>query len=322
MNHYRPEALLATVICTLAVIAGTSQLLSRNDGILSEKGGGNYSNIDDLARKIDALSRQLSSNSPMQTADLVAIPHSNSRLQTAVSMSLPQPEAFSFVDYSPEHWKLKKSIYKRQSLKQHSGKHSNGRSYFQYNWEPEFTCDFEERIGAMGDGGKWVCNAYKIAKAENCSVLSIGSLNDYGFETAMHNLNSRCKIHTFDHTVTPTGTPPYVNFHRYGLGSESSGNILTMKDVIDMAGFQGKVIDVLKIDCEGCEFNVYKEFSSSGFIRQILMEIHFQNRESTDALLQAMHDHGYIIFHKEPNTYGCSGDCIEYAFLKTNFTDP
>jgi hypothetical protein len=260
----------------------------------------------------------------------MAIPHSSSRLQT---VSHPQPEAFSFVEYSPENWKLKKSIYKRQSLKQHGDQafssnpeaiklvNSNGRSYFQYNWEPDFTCDFEERIGSMGDGGKWLCNAYKIAKAEDCNVLSIGSNNDYGFETAMHDLNPRCTIHTFDHTVTPTGTPSYVNFHSYGLGSQSSGNIRTMKDVIDMAGFQGKVIDVLKIDCEGCEFSVYKEFFS-GFIRQILMEIHYQNRESTDALMQGMHDHGYIIFHKEPNTFGCGGDCIEYAFLRTNFTDP
>ena len=209
---------------------------------------------------------------------------------------------------------------------------SNGRNYFQYNWEPEFTCDFEERIGPMGDGGKWLCNAYKIAHAENCNVLSIGSNNDFSFEDAMHKLNPRCKIHTFDHTVLTPKAPAYVNFHSVGLGSQSSGNIRTMKDIMDIAGFQGKDVDVLKIDCEGCEYDVYKQFFT-GFIRQILIEIHYNGkpwkdlgenkiRESTDALMQSMHDHGFTIFHKEPNTYGCGGDCIEYAFLKTNFTDP
>jgi hypothetical protein len=100
-----------------------------------------------------------------------------------------------------------------------------------------------------------------------------------------------------------------------------------MKDVMDMAGFREKLFDVLKIDCEGYEYNVYKEFFT-GFIREILMEIHYKNRKSADALLQSMHghgytiDHGYTIFHKEPNTSGCGGNCIEYAFLKTNFTDP
>jgi hypothetical protein len=266
----------------------------------------NSSKIDDLARKIDTLSRLLASQSPLQTAGTIAV---------------PQPETFSFFEYSPENWKLKKSIYKRQSLKQHGGYlSSNGRTYFQNNWEPALTCDFEERIGAVGDGGKWLCNAYKIAQAEQCNVLSIGSNNDYGFEEAMHKLNPSCQIHTFDHTVTPAGTPPFVKFHRFGLGSQSTGNIRTMKDVIDMAGFQGKVIDVLKIDCEGCEFSVYKEFFT-GFIRQILIEIHYKNGQATDALLQDMHDHGYVIFHKEPNTLGCSGECIEYAFLKVNFTN-
>ncbi len=112
-----------------------------------------------------------------------------------------------------------------------------------------------------------------------------------------------------------------MNFHRFGLGSKSSGYIRTMKDVIGMAGFQGKVVDLLKIDCEGCEYNVYNEFFT-GFLRQILLEIHYKNRTSADALLQSMHDHGYTIFHKEPNTFGCRGNCIEYAFLKTNFTNP
>ena len=29
-----------------------------------------------------------------------------------------------------------------------------------------------------------------------------------------------------------------------------------------------------------------------------------------------MAKHGYTIFHKEPNTHGCGGNCVEYAVCK------
>lgn len=229
-------------------------------------------------------------------------------------------ESFGFFQYSDEMWLAKKHVFERQSARQHSpNTYPSGRTYFQYNWEPDFTCDHEERIGNIGDGGKWLCQAYLLARAEECNVMSIGSANDYSFEDAVHALNPRCSIHTFDHTVAPTGTPPYVHFHSIGLGTHNQGNIHTMKDVIGIIGMEGKPIDILKIDCEGCEFEVYPEFFQI-FIRQILMEIHFTTHEQTNSLLQAMHDHGYAIFHKEPNTSGCSGDCIEYAFVKLNLS--
>ena len=37
-------------------------------------------------------------------------------------------------------------------------------AWFQRNWEPSFSCGFEQRIGAAGDGGKWVCDVATIAK--------------------------------------------------------------------------------------------------------------------------------------------------------------
>ena len=39
------------------------------------------------------------------------------------------------------------------------------------------------------------------------------------FELAVHKLNPRCKIFTFDHTITPRNVPPYVTFLKFGLSA-------------------------------------------------------------------------------------------------------
>jgi Methyltransferase domain len=40
---------------------------------------------------------------------------------------------------------------------------------------PAFQCPHHvERIGVLGDGGKWVCGAERIAKQEKCVVYSFG----------------------------------------------------------------------------------------------------------------------------------------------------
>ena len=68
------------------------------------------------------------------------------------------------------------------------------------------------------------------------------------------------------------------------------------------------------------QFDVYPEFTK-GFIRQVLVEVHMRPQTTpvqVNAMFEHMHANGYVIFHKEHNTSGCAGDCIEYAFLKLN----
>ena len=94
--------------------------------------------------------------------------------------------------------------------------------YYSFNWHPTITCDQEERIGLLGDGGKWVCNPRKIKPP--CLVFSFGSYNEFGFEKDLQAL-SKCEIHTFDPTIgdAPTNLPNGVFFHPYGLvGAEDS----------------------------------------------------------------------------------------------------
>jgi hypothetical protein len=46
-----------------------------------------------------------------------------------------------------------------------------------------------------------------------------------------------------------------------------------------------------------------------------LIEVHTASWD-VNSFFEAMTSAGYVIFHKEPNTYGCGGDCIEYGFIK------
>ena len=235
-------------------------------------------------------------------------------------------ESFGFLRYSDEQWLRLRKIHAAQKLRQHGKKSKEGHIYYQSNWEPTFSCAFEERIGKIGDGGKWVCDAYRIAESKVCNVVSVGSNGDWSFEEAMHKLNPRCKIFTFDHTTDGRGCPSFVSFHKIGLGvqdadvdSRGRGPIMSLSNMLKVAGLSNSTVDVFKIDCEGCERFVWPAFSQA-FLGQILIELHGSSwngsTQNVDSFFEAMVANGYVIFHKEPNTLGCRGNCIEYGFLK------
>eukprot|EP00951_Prasinocladus_malaysianus_P019895 scaffold161663_cov33-Prasinocladus_malaysianus.AAC.1 len=80
------------------------------------------------------------------------------------------------------------------------------------NYEPNFSCMFERRLGLPGDGGKWVCDPHKLQRVKDCLVYSFGSDNKFDFEEAVtYQIGPHCEIHTFDHTIglKPTNRPPH-----------------------------------------------------------------------------------------------------------------
>jgi hypothetical protein len=182
----------------------------------------------------------------------------------------------------------------------------------------------------------------------DCVIFSIGSNNQWDFEHALHQVNPRCEIFTFDHTVKNARVPLFVKFFPLGLGASDSegGSSKTLRGLMEAAGVANRSIDILKIDCEGCELNVASQFSSSSsavFIRQILVEMHInpwrraqefdghpssskwqyspdllpQLFDRTHEFFESMRGNGYVIFHKEPNL-SCDGRCVEYSFINLN----
>mmetsp|Transcript_78456 Transcript_78456/g.248017 ORF Transcript_78456/g.248017 Transcript_78456/m.248017 type:complete len:374 (+) Transcript_78456:42-1163(+) len=200
-------------------------------------------------------------------------------------------------------------------------------AFWQIHFEPSFSCDSERRLGPQGEGGKWVCDPHKITAAvaagRACLVYSIGSSGMYDFESAVHGqISPACEIHTFDmknwSAYTAIPPPRFVNYHIRKIGPPPAALVSILFREL---GHEGRTLDLLKIDCEGCEWETYRSWLGEGMrVRQILVELHGFSR--AHELFSFLNEMGYVIAYKEPNTLGCDGSCIEYVFVKLsrNFT--
>lgn len=101
-------------------------------------------------------------------------------------------------------------------------------------------------------------------------------------------------------------------------------NAHSLSDIMSELGHTGRRIDIFKIDCEGCEWNSYKDFISENVdIRQIQIEIHGAANKPEDVTLskffQELLDRGFVPFYKEANSLPAArpaGTLFEYAFIR------
>ncbi|CAL6334294.1 unnamed protein product [Bathycoccus prasinos] len=76
---------------------------------------------------------------------------------------------------------------------------------------PNFNCVSKERVGKIGDGGKWLCGVRTVLPQKNpCVVYSIGSKGEVSFEVGVQEKLPHCEIHIFDPTLT-VGQKEVVN---------------------------------------------------------------------------------------------------------------
>jgi hypothetical protein len=256
------------------------------------------------------------------------------------SYALATKESFGFFDdISNESWNLYKQRFQSTrpnlSLWEYSVLEELSEEVFwSKNYDPEFTCPHEVKIGGIGDGGKWVCDPHRIDK-DNCLVYSIGSHGDFSFEKGIYKeISKSCTIHTFDMNdrhmeyygesegtellYRPLAKEAGVEFHQTMLGT-GAPNAKRFKEIISDLKHEGKTIDILKIDCEGCEYGQYLEwfqdFKDSNVIaRNILVELHgTEPLDTVQDFFAKMLENGYVIYHKEPNLLAL--ECIEMAFI-------
>lgn len=210
----------------------------------------------------------------------------------------------------------------------------DAKKYFQMNWHPGapagMGCADLARIGLAGDGGKTVCNLQQLLHASRpCRVVSIGSNGEPSFETAVHGLAPHCHIDTFDGTLNGTreslraNLPSFIDFHPVNVDAAIWRRYAS---TLGPAGI-GR-ISLLKMDCEGCEFDALPPFVENVCIDEILLELHacrgvmgnsglgIARRVQRAHKLLAFLDTTYKIFNVEPNIAYGDGTCIEYSFMR------
>ncbi len=192
--------------------------------------------------------------------------------------------------------------------------------FFQSNWEPNFNCSYARRIGSMGDGGKWVCDPFRLKDRYDCLIYSAGSNGDFSFEIDLKKVLPHCEIHTFDQDVYVCPNNVCI-FHQivFGNGIQPNGS-KTWKMIIEQLNHTNKTIDVFKIDIEGGEYAFFPSIFSSTALphpRQILVELHPRNHTDIHSFFRLLRHKDYVIFNKEPNL-GAGYKYFEYAFLKLN----
>ncbi len=227
-------------------------------------------------------------------------------------------ESDDFICESDELWNERKILYRIQD--ELNMKKLPSSPYFLKNWEPNFHCSHARRIGRMGDGGKWVCDLFRLQNHSNCLVYSAGSSGDFSFEIEMKKYLPNCEIHTFDVKLYKCPTDICI-FHQLILGDGISRNrSKTWQMIIKELGHEKRSIDVFKIDIEGGEFNFFPSIfqsSKTSYPRQILVEIHPKTDPDTHGLFELLRANNYVIFSKEPNII-LRASLFEYAFLKLN----
>jgi len=155
---------------------------------------------------------------------------------------------------------------------------------------PAFNCPHEtERVGILGDGGKWVCGLSKISPKKDCVIYSFGINDESSFEAALLEKTQHCQVWGYDFSVVDFGPEvrniPYLkqrsHFQQWGLagedGPDNNPPMYTLQTLMKMNGH--KFIDLLKIDVEGYEFpalaSLFKAFKGRPLpIGQLQLEIH------------------------------------------------
>jgi len=211
---------------------------------------------------------------------------------------------------------------------------------------PSFDCQhYVERIGRLGDGGKWVCGMDIIADKESPVIYSFGVSDDSSFEAALLERAPRAQVYGYDYSVGSWGPQIQNNpelktrahFHKWAVGGKDAHGpdfdpnfqVYTLDTLMKLNGHTW--IDILKIDIEGAEFDVLRGFCNYYLGRnlplpfgQLQVEIHAWDSKMTFATFlewfELLERAGLRPFRSEPNLVYVNilnqkATLSEYAFL-------
>ena len=142
--------------------------------------------------------------------------------------------------------------------------------YVQNHWHPGAplgtTCDRLVRLGSRGDGGKTACMHTRLSSSAPCLVVSVGSHGEASFENDVLALNRSCEVHTLDPAMSPAEEKHSSASHRVFREAFTPSSATLPR-------YTNRTISLLKIDCDGCEFDALLPWLASTCTEQILVEV-------------------------------------------------
>ena len=198
--------------------------------------------------------------------------------------------------------------------------------YLLHTWHPGAprgaSCADLRRFGNDGDGGKMVCDAREVLSrhADGCLIVSVGSNGDTSFEVAMRALNPACEVHIYEPAMTAgmaKTIPKWAKLYEEPFGP----------DTADKPEYANRSIAILKIDCEGCEFEAMPTWLTRTCTELVLTEVHgclngltmsvADRMRRFHGLMSATEAAGYKVFSSEVNLLAPSPTCMEYGLKRS-----
>ncbi|KLU87815.1 hypothetical protein MAPG_06808 [Magnaporthiopsis poae ATCC 64411] len=189
-----------------------------------------------------------------------------------------------------------------------------------------YGCPHEmERVGRMGDGGKWVCGMSryeKLSRAHSCVVYSFGVRDESSFENELLS-RTNCSVWAYDFDVVDFGQQledanrPRAHFMQAGVAGETNASksppFYSLADLMKMNGHD--YIDILKMDIEFFEYETMdgldRDFSlAAGHefpVGQFMVELHLLNGITAKTFLEwweRLEGRGMRPTWTEPNLLG------------------
>jgi len=153
------------------------------------------------------------------------------------------------------------------------------KTLFFNTWPQRAAC--KNTVDIYGSSWNYCRDSIQFPK-DRCLVYSIGISNIYNFDKYMG--KQGCEVFSFDCTVSyDNDLAENVRFFPYCLAAEdytspAGKRFRSLGSIQKELGHEGRKIDIFKIDCEGCEYEVFPQMSNEqlDLIDNLLVEFHME----------------------------------------------